>query len=289
MFDLKITKISEQSDKKALEALLRKIPGLTANQISMGLRYQPFKVFTTAGEEQAHAMKNTLEKLGAACEIENAEMSAQRNPEADKISITPRKEEEKKFQWRFLLTVLGVLVFLIAVSIYFSNVEQSAPKHKAPPQPPAVAQGAATAQVPKTSGTQKNKHTGTSKSRAALKQDLVKNSYDTEAWKALAENLEAAGDTAAARAAKDSYDKAVRTQMVLSSLARTFGNNVRVEITETSVYYRTSKDFSDSQFNLEAERLRDSLSARFPGKRNLVIENYTSDNRVQRIILEPNN
>jgi len=290
--DLKITKIKEKCDKKALEAFLRKLPGLTANQISMGIRYQPFKVLTT-GEDQARALKNTLENLGAICAIENAEATGGRNAEGKNTAEAMGKEDEKKFQWRFLLAVFGILAFFIIATIYFSNtqsISSKAPKHT---PPPPAASHVATPAVPKEvleqeQADKKRETVRAAKSRAALKQDLAKNSYDTEAWKSLADNLEAEGDTAAARVARASYEKALRTQKVLASLAKTFGNNVRVEITAAAVYYRTSKDFTEAQFYLEAEKLRDSLSIKFPGKRNLVIENYTSDNKVQRVILEPN-
>ena len=283
MFDLKIIKVSEKGDFKALEGILRKMPGLSANQISIGLKYPPFKVFTTTGEEQAQAMRNTLEKLGATCEIENSEITFKRNTEGTKNINIPTKEEEKKFQWRFLLAILGTLLFLIIASIYFSNKDSDEVKHDTPPQ--QVQTGAAS---PSNSKQATQATAQVSKSKAALKHDLAKNSYDTEAWKTLAETLEEEGDTAAARGARANYEKAVRTQKVLASLAKTFGNNVRVEVTAAAVYYRTSKELTESQFYLEAEKLRDSLSIKFPGRRNLVVENYTSNNKVQRVILEPN-
>ena len=290
MFDLKITNISEKGDLKALEGILRKMPGLSANQISIGLKYPPFKVFTTTGEEQARAMKNTLEKLGAKCEIEKVNIVVKNN--AKTVSDIPAKEEEKKFQWRFLLAILGTLLFLIIASIYFSSKESNNDtKPEATPQQAqtGVALPSDTKQAPaQTPASKKADVIKAAKDKNALKHDLAKNSYDTEAWKTLAETLEEEGDTVAARVAKANYEKAVRTQKVLASLAKTFGNNVRVEITAAAVYYRTSKNFTESQFYLEAEKLRDSLSVKFPGKRNLVIENYTSDNKVQRVILEPN-
>jgi len=290
---------------KALEGILLKMPELNANKISIGLKYPPLKVLTTTGEDQAQAMKNTLEKLGVVCEIENAE--PRRNSDGSKLGNAPSKgadkEEEKKFQWKFLLVVCGVIAFLILATIYFSYVDSDGPRqsssYKTQPAPQAAQQQPVAASVnaaipantaiPANAAAAPSKKSSaqSAKEREALKKDLVKNSYDADAWKALAENLEAEGDTAAAQAAKNSYEKALRTQMVLASLAKTFGNNVRVEITESSVFYRTSKELSESQFYQEAERLRDSLSAKFPGKRNLVIENYTSNNQMQRVILEP--
>ncbi|MCL2261407.1 MAG: hypothetical protein FWC15_08665 [Fibromonadales bacterium] len=291
MFDLKITKLKEKCDKKALEAMLRKLPGLTANQISMGLRYQPFKVLTINGEEQARALKNSLEKLGAVCVIEKAKAASfGRGIEAVKITGIPDKEEEKKFQWRFLLAIVGILVFFLAATIYFSHAKSAPKTQRAPLKQIPVATGPPLPkQVQEQELASRRKDAARSaKSRATLKHELASNSYDTEAWKALADNLEEQGDTAAARVARASYEKSVRTQQVLASLAKTFGNNVRVEITAATVYYRTSKDLTEAQFYLEAEKLRDSLSAKFPGQRSLVIENYTSDNKVQRTILEPN-
>ena len=296
MYDLKIIKVNTQ-DLRSLEGILLKMPELDAKQISIGLKYPPLKVLTTNGEDQAQAMKNTLEKMGTECVIENAD-PPRRGANVKKSDNTPLKEvdkeEEKKFQWKFLLVVCGIIAFLILTTIYFSNINDSGPKQsvsqKVQPAPQATQQqpvAVGTASAAAGNSPAKKSSVQSAKEREALKKDLVKNSYDAEAWKALADNLEAEGDSAAAQAAKNSYEKAVRTQMVLASLAKTFGNNVRVEITETSVFYRTSKELTESQFYQEAERLRDSLNAKFPGKRNLVIENYTSNNQMQRVILEP--
>jgi len=115
---------------------------------------------------------------------------------------------------------------------------------------------------------------------AKINSELKKNPYNADAWKKLAENLEKQGDTVAARKAKESFEKSVKVQQVLASVAKAFGNRVRVEVTEDEIYYRTSYDFTDDEFNVEVEKLMDSLSVKFPGK-NLIVENYTSDNRIQ--------
>jgi len=125
------------------------------------------------------------------------------------------------------------------------------------------------------------------RSNEELIKDLKKNPHNPSAWQALYENHAKMGDTVSARKAKESYEKAVRNQRVLSSLAKAFGNDVRVEITEDAVLYRTSRDFSsDDEFYHEAARLRDSLSVKFKG-RKLIVENYDSKNRVQHLELSP--
>jgi hypothetical protein len=279
---------------QSLVKLLLRIPGLTSDQVAVGLKVPPFKVMSVELEEQAQAMKNTLEKLGAVCEIEDTEIIVQKR-EVEKLVIL-KKEVEKKFELHFWLAILAVLSLFVFLVFYFSN-----DKHK-PHSKPKKTQTAQTSQSTGRTGKggntlspsaeayaepQKDSSDLAAKSKEDLKGELVKNPYNADAWRALSENLEKEGDTASARAAKESYDKAVKAQMVLSSLAKRFGNNVRVEITEDAIFYRTSKDFKEAEFYHEASKLRDSLSTKFPGKKKLVIENYTSDNQVQRIELEP--
>ena len=291
MYNLKITGLTTQRDMQSLVKLLLRIPGLSPDQVAVGLKIPPLKVMSVELEEQAQAMKNTLEKLGAICEIEDAEIAEQKR-EMEKFVIL-KKEVEKKFELHFWLAILAVLSLFVFSVFYFSN-----DKHK-PHFKHKKTQTSQTSQSTGRAGNAPSTTTGThaeqkkdssdlvAKSKENLKEDLVKNPYNADAWKALSENLEKEGDTASARAARESYDKAVKAQMVLSSLAKRFGNNVRVEVTEDAVFYRTSKDFTEAAFYHEASKLRDSLSTKFPGKKKLVIENYTSDNQVQRVELEP--
>ena len=284
MYNLKITGLTTQRDMQSLVKLLLRMPGLNSDQVAMGLKVPPFKVLTAELEEQAQALKNTLEKLGAICEIEDTETAARKH-EAEKLVIF-KKEVEKKFELQFWLAILAVLSLFVFSVFYFSN-----DKHK-PYSKPKKTQTSQTSQSTGRAGNTHSPSAGThaepkkdssnlaTKSKEDLKGDLVKNPYNADAWKALSENLEKEGDMVSARAARESYDKAVKAQMVLSSLAKKFGNNVRVEITEDAVFYRTSKDFTEAEFYHEASKLRDSLSTKFPGKKSLVIENYTSSNQV---------
>jgi len=293
MYNLKITGLTTQRDMQSLIKILLRVPGLSSERVAIGLKAPPLKVITVELEEQAQAMKNTLEKLGAVCEIEDA--NAVQKISAEKAVILNLKEAEKKFEWRFWLTIFGVLALFILSTLYFSS-DKSKSHHDKPKKSqtsqPGGATGRATGRAGNTPSTgtyanSKNDPDSPVKSKEELREELVKNPYNADAWKALSENFEKEGDTASAHAAKDSYDKAMKTQMVLASLARKFGNNVRVEIRENEIYYRTSRDFTEAEFYHEASKLRDSLSAKFPGKKNMIIENYTSDNQVQRVELEP--
>lgn len=277
---------------------LLRIPELGSEQVVAGLKAPPLIVLTTSREEQAQAMKNTLEKLGAMCEIEDTDNIGKKHETVEKI-VHNLNENKKKFEWRVWLVLSGVLVLLILSTFYFSGEDSNKPKQNKPKK----TQTAQTAQTSRATGASgyaapasaggstgsENNPALADKNKDDLKKELVKNSYNADAWKALSEKLEKEGDTASARAAKESYDRAVKAQMVLSSVAKAFGNDVRVDIKEDVIYYRTSKNFTESEFYYEASKVRDSLSTKFPGKRNLVIENYTADNRVQRVVMEPSN
>jgi len=303
MYILKITGLTAQRDMQVLVRTLLRVPELGSDQVVAGLKAPPLIVMTTAREEQAQSMRSTLEKLGAICEIRDTEAVLQ-NPEVEKAVITNLKEAEKKFEWRFWLVISSVLAILVLSFFYFSGSDKNKPKQSNPKKTQSAqtskstgASGyAAPAPVPVPTPTptgdssdSENNPATTGKNKEDLKKELVKNPYNADAWKALSEKLEKEGDTASARSAKESYDKAAKAQMVLSSVAKAFGNDVRVEVKEDAVYYRTSKNFTESEFHYEASKLRDSLSAKFPGKRNLVIENYIPGKKVQRIVMEPVN
>ena len=273
VYTLKITGLTKQQNVEALVNALLKVPGLSSQRVSAGLKAPPFVVFSTKQEQEAKALRNTLEKFGAVCEIENsASPKASRETLATKTTLNA-EADKNKYSWKFWVAIIAIMVSFILIerlsSISTSSTIQ-APKQAKIVEKKAEKPAAKTAR----------QKTG------ELKSDLSRNPYNTSAWKDLYENLEKQGDTASARRAKESYDKALRAQMVLSSLAKAFGNNARVDVAEEAVYYRTNKDLTDSEFYHEAEKLRESINVRFPNK-DLVLENYTSDNRVQSIRLKP--
>jgi len=272
----------------SLVKILLRIPGLQPEQISRGLKVPPLLVFSTERGNDALKLKSVLEKFGAVCVIENTEAIKveRRNKETTytEAYLKHRHHNLKKFRWKFWsITFLIIGLFTLITSYDFSC------ERKAPNQPSHyttnVPKNAANAQK-NTGATPNGQSSGIAAANHELKKSIEKNPYNAEAWKALAENLEKQGDTASAHKAKESHERAVKTQMVLAGLAKAFGNKVRVEIREDEVYYRTSYDFTDAQFDAEAERLMDSLNVKFPGK-TLIIENYTSDNRVQTAHLKP--
>jgi len=278
VYNLKITELTAQRDMPSLIKILLRIPGLQPNQISSGLKMPPFNVFSTAKGDEALKLKSVLEKFGAVCTIEDTDALKKQKSNKTATSIeAPDQRHHRKFRWKFWLAIFSGIGFFAIITSYDFSCER-----KAPNQPSRY-----------TSSPRKNTNTvpdrqilgvpidaSAAKANHELKKNIEKNPYNAEAWKNLAENLEKQGDTAAAHRAKESHERAVKAQMVLASLAKAFGNKVRVEITEDAVYYRTSYDFTDEEFDKEAEKLMDSLNVKFPGK-NLVIENYTSDNRVQ--------
>ncbi len=290
MYNLKITGLTTQRDMQSLIKILLRVPGLNSEQVAIGLKVPPFKVLSVELEEQAQALKNTLEKLGAMCQIEDSEVCGQKH-EAEKAVILSLKEAEKKFEWRFWLTIFAVLALFALSTLYFSSDNNKSGNKSKKTQTTQTSRATGRAGNTPSTGIyadSKNDSDLAKKSKEDLKEDLVKNPYNADAWKALSENLEKEGDTASARSAKESHDKAVKAQQVLSSLAKKFGNNVRVEITEDAVFYRTSRDFTEAEFYHEASKLRDSLSVKFPGKKKLIIENYPPDNSSpQYIELEP--
>jgi len=273
----------------SLVKILLKIPGLKPDDISRGLKVPPLKVYSTEKEEEVLKLKSLLEKFGAACAIENTKALAKErgNKKDDKTEVSTeeylkhRHRHYRKFRLQFWLVIFSFIgIFAFITSYDFScEIKQKQPNEK------KVAPKAKTSSVP--SNNIVVAHAAAAKVNHELKKDIEKNPYNAEAWKNLADNLEKQGDTASARQARESYEKSLKAQQVLASLAKAFGNKVRVEVTEDAVYYRTGYDFTDKEFNAEAKKLMDSLSVKFPGK-NLIVENYTSDNRVQKIQFKSN-
>jgi hypothetical protein len=298
VYHLKITELTAQRDMQSLVKILLRMPGLKPDQVSAGLRVPPLGVFSTEKEEDAQKLKSVLEKFGAVCAIENteqehkteqAETPSKDNKDYKKTSepeIYPkhRRHIRIRYRWKFWFTIFSILGIFAFLTFYDSS-DETKPNHLNQHKKQVVQ----TVKIPDKAplqGSKNQKPTAASlaKVNGELKNDIVKNPYNANAWKTLAENLEKQGDTASAHRAKESHEKAVKAQMVLASIAKAFGNKVRVDITEDAVYNRTSYDFTDVQFYAEADKLRDSLNVKFPGK-NLIIENYTSDNRLQRVQL----
>jgi hypothetical protein len=295
MYNLIITRLTAQKDMQSLVKILLKVPGIDPNRVSKGLKFPPFEVLSVEKEEQAEKLKSVLEKLGAVCEIDNTDASYAmvqgKNQETEKSLSGKNKAKDKASAhakhvlqlWIGVFTVMATMVLLTFFSPLSCDSKSSSKQSKTQTakttsiESPSEAPPGVLEKSPPIINIQRN--------NSELKKDIVKNPYNSEAWKALSENLEKEGDTASARVAKESYEKALKAQMVLASLAKAFGNQVRVEITENSVYYRTSKDFSDEEFHIEAAKLKDSLGIKFPRK-DLIIENYTSKNKVQSTTLK---
>ena len=285
MYSLKIIGLATQRDTQSLVKFLLKVPGLSSEQVSKGLRVPPLDVLSLEKEEQVDKIKSMLEKFGAICEIEKDKAKNElKETQSKKYKLEKKAKDHTqsliiankfRIRWRLWVITFIILAVFAFSSVYFPggnekktkpNKSQKALIHKAPAPEKTAAKT-------------------TVKIDDELKENLVKNPYNTDAWKTLSEHLEKEGDTAAARVAKESYEKAVKAQMVLASLAKTFGSNVRVEITEDVVFYRTSKDLTDREFYAEAAKLRDSLNTKYP-KKTLIVENYTMDNRLQSVKLK---
>jgi hypothetical protein len=295
VYTLKIIGLTQQQDMQTLVKVLLRIPNLDSEKISRGLKFPPLVVISTAQEDQAQKIKALLEKLGAICTVEKAMIASY-----EKSILIPIKKEKEKNSWGIWLILLAVVVIGGIINHYF-NAEKDVQKQKNKPMASVESTegtGTESAEPSEPAGqkppTAKEKSVAeetvkaeenAAKSKNELKNDLSKNPYNSSAWKALYEKLESEGDTASASKAKESYDKAVKTQLVLSSLAKAFGNETRVEISEDAVYYRTNKKLTDSEFYYEAEKLRESLNSKFPNK-DMVLENYGKENDIQSIRLK---
>jgi len=288
VYNLKITQLTAQRDMPSLIKILLRIPGLKPDQISRGLKIPPLLVFSSERGDDALKLKGVLEKFGAVCVIENTEaLKVEKNHKETTYTeayLRQHRRGRRRFRLKFYSAIFVIIGFFAVITSYDFSCERKAPNQpsratmKQPKNNTAAA--AATATAAPNNQPSNNNNQPSNKTNNELKKNIEKNPYNAEAWKNLAENLEKQGDTVSARQAKESYDKAVKAQMVLASLAKAFGNKVRVEIREDAVFYRTSYDFTDEEFDKEAERLMDSLSVKFPGK-NLIIENYTSNNKFQ--------
>jgi len=278
---------------QSLIKILLKIPGLQPSQISSGLKVPPLNVFYADKELDAEKLKNLLEKFGAVCAIEDTKKIVRKNESEKKVTGTMeaylkrRHHHSQKFRRNFWISILAIFVmFALITSIDFSGKNKS--NHPSSNQPRQAVQSTRTPSdyVPPSNekNQKKNYATATTADIAKINNELKKNPYNTDAWKNLADNLEKQGDSAAARKAKESFEKSVKAQQVLASLAKAFGNNVRVEITEDAVYYRTSYDFTEREFYAESAKLLNSLNEKFPGK-DLIVENYTPANKVQHVEL----
>jgi enamine deaminase RidA (YjgF/YER057c/UK114 family) len=304
VYNLKIRELTKQRDMQALVKILLKVPGLNPDQVSKGLKIPPLNVFSAEKEEEAQKLKSLLEKFGAVCAIENTEALAKENRKKTAAHSAEFLKRRRRFRirrfvlkfWLAIFSVLGIFIFITFYDFSGeSKPSQSQSSQGRPIQSKQVLPSQTAKQVAQAAKMLddalatviKSQNAATvAKTNSELRKEIVKNPYNADAWKALAENLEKQGDTASAQQAKESHEKSVKVQMVLASLAKAFGNKVRVEILEDAIYYRTSYDFTDSEFHAEAKKLMDSLTFKFPDK-NLIIENYTSDNRVQTVQLKP--
>jgi len=291
VYNLKITGLTTQRDMSLLVKTLLKIPGLKPDHVSSGLKIPPFNVLSTEKEEEVQKLKSVLEKLGATCTIENtkAYVKEKNNKTTGSMDAYPKHRHHRKFRLNFWVAVFSIIgIFVIITSFDFSCESK---QNRQSPHERRVVQ---TVGIPDTGisssdlKSQMKNNSPAATNIAKINSELKKNPYNAEAWKILAANLEKQGDTASAQRAKYSYEQALKVQLVLASLAKAFGTKVRVEVTEDAVYYRTTYDFTDNEFRAEAEKLMDSLSVKFPGK-NLIIENYTSGNRIQNIQLKSKN
>jgi hypothetical protein len=278
----------------SLIKVLLKIPGLKPEDVSRGLKAPPFIVFSTDKEDHVNKLKSILEKFGAMCAIENTNaLKREKDDSKDEAKIASmeeylrnRRHNYRKFRRNFWIALFSIIiVFAILSLLDFSDDKKTGPSNQ--PKKQATQSVRVTSDRPsddtKDSKNDASKpNANAAKTNFELKKEIKKNPYNADAWKNLVENLEKQGDAEAAHQAKESYDKVVKTQMVLANLARAFGNRVRVEIKEDEVYYRTAYDFTDEQFYREAGKLMSSMNEKFPGK-DLVVENYTSNNKFQSV------
>ena len=298
VYTLRITGLTAQQNMEQLVKVLLRVPGLSSQQISAGLKIPPFTVLSVEHESQAMTIKSALEKFGAICAIDNS-AAPKTNYESTIPKIVIKSEEDKNK----IPPMFWVIIAVVLIIALFKNLNSDSDNNSSKPaatqrpqapaaQNPAKAEPTPKAETPASKAETPAPRTGPAPNYAArnkkdLSGTLSRNPYNTGAWKALYEKLDREGDTASARKAKESYDRALRAQLVLASLAKTFGNGTRVEVEEEAVYYRTSKDLTDSEFYYEAEKLRESLNEKFPTK-DMVLENYKPDNSVQTIRLKAN-
>jgi len=297
VYNLRITGLTEQRDMPSLIKVLLKIPGLKPDDVSRGLKAPPFKVFSTEQEEHVDKLKSILEKFGARCAIENTNAQRREKDESKddaKIAsmeeyLRNRRHNYRRFRRNFWIALFSIIIVFAILSLLDFSDDKKTQGTSNQPKKQVTQTTRVTSDRQTDDKDTKNdapkSSTSVAKTNVELKKEIKKNPYNADAWKDLAENLEKQGDEEAAKQAKESYDKVVKTQMVLANLARAFGNRVRVEIKEDAVYYRTAYDFTDEQFYREAGKLMSSMNEKFPGK-DLIVENYTSNNKFQSVTIK---
>jgi tetratricopeptide (TPR) repeat protein len=282
-------KLSAQQDIKGLVRFLLSVPGLDSGQISRGLKIPPFLVLSTEDELEAMEMQATLEKFGAVCKIEADKVAQVPTPKP--VEPVATVKEEISYKWVFIL-VAALLLFLFTIYYFFSynkyeiDFEQlytEMEKLYSNPSNFRTSSLFAVIRVEDTSSVKRKSKAFDSKDNKNLKKELVKNPYNDSIWKVLYENLEKQGDTSAAHAAHESYNRVIKAKHVLHNLAKEFGNDMRIDIKETAIHYQVSKKLTDNEFYEEAVKIRKNLNARFPGK-DLIIENYDSKGKVQNSV-----
>jgi len=298
VFKLKIVKLSAQRDMKTLVKFLLSLPQLDPGRVSAGLKVPPLLVLSTENEREAMEMMDTLERYGAVCELENTEaLQQRRGSELAQVVASNRSMGDKK--WVFMI-IIAVILIVFFVSYFFgynkygihvAQIQLEAENFIDNPanwvginiNDPA---GLLNRIIVEDSLIKKEEAEAlNSKINKDLKKALVKNPYNDSIWKILYEKLEKEGDTAGAKAARESHDRAVKAQQVLLNLAKGLGNDIRVEIRDNAVCYRINKELTDSEFYEEAIKLKKSLNSRFPGK-DLILENYASKNNVQSVTMK---
>jgi len=293
VFKVRIVKLSAQRDMKTLVKYLLSLPGLDSGRISAGLKVPPLHVLSTDYEHEATQMRDTLEKYGAVCDIENTDAAQQHRHESEQI-LVPTYKRSIIGNKLFLILIIAVILFISIISYFFSyskydiriaQFQIEADNFLANPaswigttvNDPS---GLLNRIVVEDSSVQKSKDQAlSSQINKELRKALVKNPYNDSAWKALYEKLEKEGDSVGAKSARESHARAVKAQQVLLNLARGLGKDVHVEIRDNAVYYTINKQLTDSEFYEEAVKLKRSLNSRFPGK-DLVLENHASNQRV---------
>jgi len=293
VFKVRITKLSAQRDMKTLVKYLLSLPELDSARISAGLKVPPLLVLSTDYEPEATKMRETLEKYGAVCDIENTEAVKQHRHESEQI-IIPINKKSIISNKLFLIIIMFVIIAVFIVSYYFSyskydisfvQLQTEAGNFMANPagwvgNTVSDPSGLLNRIVVEDSSVQKSKEEAmSSQINKELRKALVKNPYNDSAWKALYEKLEKEGDSVGAKSAKESHARAVKAQQVLLNLARGLGKDVRVEIRDNAVHYTINKVLTDSEFYEEAVKLKKNLNSRFPGK-DLVLENTASNQSV---------
>jgi len=118
-----------------------------------------------------------------------------------------------------------------------------------------------------------------------LTQAVNSNPYNTTAWKELEEKLRQTGDNEGAKAARQSYEQALRVQNTLRSVAKAFGGDPKVEVSPATIHYQVATDMDDQEFYEAVTELYDTVSVEHPEK-ELAIENESRGHH-QRLRIVP--